>query len=337
MPRQEPSLHARPDDLPRRERGSAATRQRRPSAWRLIGWLLLVLVLFPPVAVIALRWLPPPTSAFMLGSDTRPVRYDWVPASQIAEVARKAVVASEDQKFWEHDGFDLEAIEKAREHNKRSKKRRGASTISQQTAKNLFLWSGGGYFRKGVEAGYTLMIEALWPKQRILEVYLNIAEFGPGIYGVEAASQAFFGKPAAKISATEAARLAAVLPSPRRWSAKSPGPYVQKRVRWILGQMGYGVRTAEPEPPPPEPEESVEDFGSDEATDGELLPESPQMTPETNPQAMPEQNGAEVPGPGPGAPTGEPPAESPAGPVAPAAALPPPPESAVGAESPAAP
>ena len=290
MPRQEPSLHARPDDLPRRERVGAATRRRRPSAWRWIGWLLLVLVLFPPVAVIALRWLPPPTSAFMLGSDTRPVQYDWVPASQIAEVARKAVVASEDQKFWEHDGFDLEAIEKAREHNKRSKKRRGASTISQQTAKNLFLWSGGGYFRKGVEAGYTLMIEALWPKQRILEVYLNIAEFGPGIYGVEAASQAFFGKPAAKISATEAARLAAVLPSPRRWRAKSPGPYVQKRVRWILGQMGYGARTAEPEPPPPEPEETAEDFGSDLLGDGRLSPSPEELPPQpgSEPASQPE-------------------------------------------------
>jgi len=335
MPRKEPSLHARPDDLPRAERRGTAAR-RRPSAWRWIGWLLLALVLFPPMAVIALRWLPPPTSAFMLGSDTRPVRYDWVPATQIAEVARKAVVASEDQKFWEHDGFDLEAIEKAREHNKRSKKRRGASTISQQTAKNLFLWSGGGYFRKGLEAGYTLLIEALWPKERILEVYLNIAEFGPGIYGVEAASQAFFGKPAAKISAAEAARLAAVLPSPRRWSAKSPGPYVQKRVRWILGQMGYGARTAEPEPPAPAPEEGVEDFGSDEAGDGELLPEPPQTAPEASLEAMPEQPGAEVPGSG--VPTGdESPAGSAAGPVEPAAVLPSPPEAASGAESPAAP
>ena len=329
MPRQEPSLHARPDDLPRRERGGAATRRRRPSAWRWIGWLLLVLVLFPPVAVIALRWLPPPTSAFMLGSDTRPVQYDWVPASQIAEVARKAVVASEDQKFWEHDGFDLEAIEKAREHNKRSKKRRGASTISQQTAKNLFLWSGGGYFRKGVEAGYTLMIEALWPKQRILEVYLNIAEFGPGIYGVEAASQAFFGKPAAKISAAEAARLAAVLPSPRRWSAKSPGPYVQKRVRWILGQMGYGARTAEPEPPPPEPEETAEDFGSDLLGDGGLSP---------SPEELPPQPGSEAPQPeasSAGAPTGgEAPVETPVEPAEPVSEPASQPEAAIEAASP---
>jgi monofunctional biosynthetic peptidoglycan transglycosylase len=262
MDRKEPSLDsdANPPLRPSRGEPVVAARPRRRKG-RLRRWfwgLLLFAVLFVPVSVLLLRWLPPPTTAFMLQSPKHPVQYDWVPASQIAEVARKAVVASEDQKFWDHNGFDLEAIEKARKHNQRSKKRRGASTISQQTAKNLFLWSGGGYFRKGVEAGITVLMEALWPKQRILEVYLNVAEFGPGIYGVEAASQAYFNKPAAKLSANEAARLAAVLPSPRRWSAKAPGPYVQKRVRWIMGQMGYGARVAEPEPPPPAPGEPAD-------------------------------------------------------------------------------
>lgn len=217
-------------------------------------WLLLAALSLLVLPVLALRWLPVPTSAFMLASPTQPVRHQWVAADAIADVARRAVVAAEDQKFFDHQGFDLEAIEKAYAHNRKGRRIRGASTISQQTAKNLFLWSGGGYFRKGIEAGYTVLIEALWPKQRILTVYLNIAEFGPGLYGVEAAAQAYFNKPAAKLTASEAARLAAVLPSPRKWSVSKPGPYVQKRSAWILRQMGYGARPAvrpEPEPEPP--------------------------------------------------------------------------------------
>jgi monofunctional biosynthetic peptidoglycan transglycosylase len=188
----------------------------------------------------------------MLQSPTQPVQYHWVPATQIADVARRAVVASEDQKFWTHHGFDLEAIQQAQEYNRHARHhRRGASTISQQTAKNLFLWPGG-YVRKGIEAGLTLLLEKIWGKQRILEMYLNIAEFGPGIYGVEAASQAYFGKPASQLNVEEAARLAAVLPNPRHWSVRNPGAYVQARAAWIMGQMGYGSRNTpaeEPEPP----------------------------------------------------------------------------------------
>ena len=185
--------------------------------------LLTLAVLVLPVA--ALRWLPVPTSAFMLASDVKPVRYQWVDAAQIPDAARRAVVASEDQKFFEHRGFDIEAMQKAHANKQKKGRRiRGASTISQQTAKNLFLWSGGGYFRKGVEAVYTVLIEALWSKERILTVYLNIAEFGPGLYGVEAASQAYFNKPAAKLGVNEAARLAAVLPNPAKWKVMSPGP-----------------------------------------------------------------------------------------------------------------
>ena len=229
------------------------SRKSRLRIGRLLLWLMLAAVALLLLPVVALRWLPAPTSAFMLLSDTRPIRYDWVAAENISDAARRAVVASEDQKFFSHKGFDIEAMEKAYAHNKKSKRRRGASTISQQTAKNLFLWSGGGYFRKGLEAIYTVLIEALWPKQRILTVYLNIAEFGPGIYGVEAASQAYFKKPAAKLSNSDAARLAAVLPSPRKWSVTKPGAYVQKRTAWILRQMGAGPRAApipEPEPLP---------------------------------------------------------------------------------------
>ena len=246
--------------------------------------LLFVLVAALLLPVLALRWLPVPTSAFMLQSETRPVQYQWVAAKRIPEVVRRAVVAAEDQKFFEHSGFDVEAMEKAYRHNQKSKRRRGASTISQQTAKNLFLWSGGGYFRKGLEAGYTVLIEALWPKQRILTVYLNIAEFGPGIYGVEAASQAYFKKSAAKLTANEAARLAAVLPSPRRWKVVNPGRYVQKRVGWIMRQMGYGPRPAIVDEPEPLPEIEIDEasVGIDPAT-AQPLPEVVQQEQEPAP------------------------------------------------------
>ncbi|MEW6169904.1 MAG: monofunctional biosynthetic peptidoglycan transglycosylase [Pseudomonadota bacterium] len=218
--------------------------RRRGPILPLLLWTVLAAVALLVLTILALRFVPPPTTAFMLQSPTKPVRYEWVSAKYIADSARHAVVASEDQKFFEHRGFDFEAIGDALEENRSGTRRRGASTISQQTAKNLFLWQGGGYFRKGLEAVLTVLLETLWSKDRILEVYLNIAEFGPGIYGVEAAAHAFFDKPAARLSAAESARLAAVLPSPRRWSARNPGPYVRQRSAWILRQMGY-VRTGD--------------------------------------------------------------------------------------------
>ena len=247
---------------------------------RLFLWFCALVLALTVLPVALLRVLPPPTTAFMLQSPVKPVHYQWVPKEKISDNMRRAVVASEDQKFWTHQGFDLEAIEKARIHNEKSRRKRGASTISQQTAKNLFLWSGGGYFRKGIEAGYTVLIEALWTKQRILEVYLNIAEFGPGIYGVEAASQAYFHKPAAKLSAGEAAKLAAVLPSPRRWKVLQPGPYVAARGAWILRQMGHrgAVPSTEPEPEIPEAEqreldaEAAGEYWYDDATPAATLP-----------------------------------------------------------------
>jgi monofunctional biosynthetic peptidoglycan transglycosylase len=150
-----------------------------------------------------------------------------------------ALVAAEDQNFPTHHGFDLKAIDKAMASNRRGRKVRGASTISQQLAKNLFLWQGRSYLRKGLEAWYTVLIEATWPKSRIIEVYANVVEFGDGIYGAEAAAQYYFHKPAARLSAAESARLAAVLPSPRRYSAGKPGPYVQRRARWIEGQVRH--------------------------------------------------------------------------------------------------
>jgi monofunctional biosynthetic peptidoglycan transglycosylase len=198
------------------------------------------------VSVLLLRWVNPPYSAFMAETqiaawthrDSSYVfRHSWVDLNRISPNLPLAVVASEDQKFPEHWGFDVEAIEKAYALNQHSHRVHGASTISQQVAKNLFLWSGRSYFRKGLEAYFTVLIEGFWPKRRILEIYLNIAEFGYGIYGAEAAAQHFFHKSAARLSRSDAAVLAAVLPSPERYSAAAPSRYVQQRREWILGQM----------------------------------------------------------------------------------------------------
>ena len=165
------------------------------------------------------------------------------------------MIAAEDQKFLEHDGFDFEAIDKAMTDAKRGRRLRGASTISQQVAKNLFLWPEQSWVRKGLEAWFTLWIELLWPKQRILEVYLNSAEFGRGIWGVEAASRHFFGKPALHLNRAEAALLAAVLPNPKRFRVSNPSPYVRQRQDWILWQMrmlgGAGLLRKLDEAPPP--------------------------------------------------------------------------------------
>ena len=228
---------------------------------RRSAWLLLGLFLTPPLLVLAMRWIPPPVSAFMLHSETRPVNYHWVPSTQHPNVLRKAVVAAEDQKFFDHSGFDFEAIDKALQHNQKNRHVRGASTISQQVAKNLFLWPGRSWLRKGVEVTFTVLIEACWDKPRILEVYLNIAEFGPGIYGAEAAAQKFFRKPAAKLNAWEAARLAAVLPNPTKYRADAAGPYVQQRTQKILRLIGHAPPLAvePPEELPEEPSEEIPD------------------------------------------------------------------------------
>ena len=163
--------------------------------------------------------------------------YRWVSLEQISPHAALAVIASEDQLFPFHAGFDINSIREAVRANERGKRLRGASTISQQVAKNLFLWSDHSFVRKGLEAWFTVLIEALWPKERILEVYLNIIQLGNGIYGVEAASQRYFHKPAARLPSSEAAVLAAVLPNPLRLHADNPSRYVLSRRDWILGQM----------------------------------------------------------------------------------------------------
>ena len=196
--------------------------------------------------VAVLRFVDPPLSAFMVARQLEAwgegdwrflVSYRWRDIEMIAPSLPVSMVAAEDQNFAEHGGFDLKAIQKARVNNAKGRKVRGASTISQQVAKNLFLWQGRSWLRKGIEAWYTLLIEMLWPKTRILEVYANIAELGDGVYGAQAAARRYWGKDASRLTADESARLAAVLPSPRRYDAKNAGPYVQRRARWIQRQV----------------------------------------------------------------------------------------------------
>ena len=223
---------------------SARPRRRR---WlRRLLMLPVLLVAFSVLQVLVLRFVDPPLSMVMVehrvaawidGDRDFRIRYRWRDMERIAPALPLAAIAAEDQRFASHRGFDLEAIEKAREQHARGGRLRGASTISQQTAKNVFLWSGRSWVRKGMEAWYTVLMELLWPKQRILEMYVNVAEFGDGVYGAQAAAQAFFGTDADALSQAQAARLAAVLPSPRRYSASSPGPYVQRRTGQIQRQM----------------------------------------------------------------------------------------------------
>ena len=223
---------------------------RKKSFLRRLVWSLLALglacIAISVIAVALLRWINPRYSAFMAETQltawsnhdrTYVFRHRWADLNQISPNLPLAVVASEDQKFTAHWGFDVEAIEKAYEMNQHSHRVHGASTISQQVAKNLFLWSGRSYFRKGLEAYFTVLIEACWPKRRIIEVYLNIAEFGHGTYGAEAAAERFFHKSAAKLTRADSAVLAAVLPNPQRLNAAAPSAYVQQRRDWILGQM----------------------------------------------------------------------------------------------------
>jgi monofunctional biosynthetic peptidoglycan transglycosylase len=209
-------------------------------------WLVLACLALSVLSVLIFRWVNPPYSAFMAESQisawasrdrTYMYRHTWADLTRISPNLPLAVVASEDQKFPEHWGFDVEAIEKAYEMNRHSHHVHGASTISQQVAKNLYLWSGRSYFRKALEAYFTVLIEGCWPKRRILEIYLNVAEFGYGTYGAEAAAQRFFHKPASRLSRSDAAVLAAVLPNPEHWSAAAPPRYVLERRDWILNQM----------------------------------------------------------------------------------------------------
>lgn len=206
-------------------------------------WLLYLMVL-SLIPVILLRWIPSPGSTLMVerwlefrqqGSDVS-IRHQWVPYENISDSIKMAVIAGEDQRFAEHHGFDLKAIRAAMEHNLEGGSVRGASTISQQVAKNQLLWSGRSWIRKGLEVWFTAWIEVLWPKQRILEIYLNVAEWDKGVFGIDAAARHHFNVSAGTLSDRQAAQLAAVLPSPLRWSAARPSDYVQRRATWIQRQ-----------------------------------------------------------------------------------------------------
>jgi monofunctional glycosyltransferase len=205
-------------------------------AWVALTWL----------CVLVLRFVPPVTSAFMLerrlqalSHDERnfSIKYHWVPWEKVSSELPIAMIAGEDQKFPSHHGFDVQAIQTALDEADDGERLRGASTISQQTAKNLFLWGGRSFVRKGLEAYFTVLIEISWPKRRILEVYINVAEFGDGTYGAEAAAREFFHKAPAQLSAHEAALLAAVLPNPKKLRADRPSGYVQNRAEWIERQV----------------------------------------------------------------------------------------------------
>jgi monofunctional glycosyltransferase len=218
---------------------------RKTRVLKLLFRAVLILIGVSLALVILLRFFPPPFSALMVerriqswfGESEYTSDYRWVPLEEIAPVMAVAVIAAEDQRFPEHYGFDWKAIEKAVAYNERNDRVRGASTLSQQTAKNLFLWSGRSWPRKAIEACFTILLETTWPKRRILETYLNVVEFGSGIYGVEAAAQRYFGKPAKRLTAAETALLAAVLPNPRRFKVDAPTAYLSELRQWILSQM----------------------------------------------------------------------------------------------------
>jgi monofunctional biosynthetic peptidoglycan transglycosylase len=209
-------------------------------AWSLLKKIILWLIILQFVYIFVCKWINPPITITQLGSLLHGygLQRDYVSFSEMSPNIKLAVIASEDQQFADHDGFDIRAIKKAIKYNKKHPtKTRGASTISQQVAKNVFLWQGGGYFRKGLEVYFTFMIEKIWGKKRILETYLNIAETGKGIFGVQAAAKAYFSKDALNLSKAEAAMIAACLPNPKLYSVKPLSRYVGNRYDNIMQQM----------------------------------------------------------------------------------------------------
>src|SRR4051794_37064864 len=218
-------------------------RSQRPLPGRVIGWIVKLIVAFFLISilwVLAYRFVPPPITATMIGDvvSGRGLHKDWMPVSQIDRDMVRAAIAAEDSKFCSHNGFDIEAIEDAMKRNASGGRIHGGSTISQQTAKTTFLWNGGGYARKGVEAWFTFLIEHLWGKRRIMEVYLNNAETGIGTYGVNAGSERYYGHDASAMSATEAARIAAVLPLPKKRGAVAPKGFTRRYGNTIAARIG---------------------------------------------------------------------------------------------------
>lgn len=213
--------------------------------WHILLKTIIVIFILTCAVIILFRFVPIPTSSFMIqnsvnnlfSDNSAKLNYEWVSYDKISNSIKLAVIAAEDQKFFTHFGFDIESITKVLDENKKGRRIRGASTITQQTAKNLFLWSDKSFVRKGIEAYFTFLLEIFWSKERILEVYLNIAQFGRNDFGVEAASKKFFKKGANRLTYQNAAMLAAVLPNPKRYIVNAPTTYQNRRIFWIQKQM----------------------------------------------------------------------------------------------------
>lgn len=256
------------------------SRPKKGSMRRIFRLLIKLALLFFVTSVggvLFYRFIPVPYTPLMFWRSTASIFTEdkfvginkkWVPIEKISKSMQQAVIKAEDYKFYQHNGFDFEAIEKAMQYNKTHKKKKGASTISQQTAKNVFLWPSRSWLRKGLEAYFTVLIETLWPKERILECYLNVIELGKGVYGVEAAAQKFFKKPASKLNSSQAALMAAVLPNPIRFRIDKPSRYISNRQRKIMGRRAPPMIAVTPieikklEPPVESPEEKSKEFFS---------------------------------------------------------------------------
>lgn len=207
---------------------------------KIILWFVIVTV----ALVVVYKWVPVPITPLMViryfeKDSPKILKHDWEPVENISKNLQLAVICSEDQRFLKHNGFDLKAIEKAYEDNKKGKRIKGGSTISQQTAKNVFLWPQRSWLRKGLEVYFTFLIESIWSKERIIEVYLNSIEMGNGVYGAESAAQFWFKKPASKLSKLEASAIAAILPNPRKYKANPVTNYIASRKSWIMKQMNF--------------------------------------------------------------------------------------------------
>lgn len=229
--------------MAKQKKAAPAKQGSAPKKVGFWGWVKrigLFLLIGQLLYIVALKWIDPPITFTQLGSITGGdgLKRDYVRGDALSPNIKLAVMASEDQVFPDHGGFDWKSIDRALKHNeKRPQKVRGASTISQQTAKNVFLWQGRSWVRKGLEVYFTKMIEWVWGKERILDVYLNVIEMGPGIYGAEAAAQTYFNKPAARLTRREAAMIAACLPNPKKYTVKPLSAYVSKRTGWVQRQM----------------------------------------------------------------------------------------------------
>jgi monofunctional biosynthetic peptidoglycan transglycosylase len=221
------------------EHSNSKTKRVLRKVWKWSKKIFLWLFILQFVYIILLKWINPPITMTQLVSwvSGHGLKRDYVSRSNISPNAKLAVIAAEDQLFPDHNGFDFKSIQKAMKHNQKSKSLHGASTISQQVAKNIFLWQGGGYFRKGLEVYFTFMIELVWGKKRILEMYLNEVEMGEGVFGIEIAAERYFNKSAKNLTRQEAAMIAACLPNPKRYTVKPLSGFVASKSQWVLQQM----------------------------------------------------------------------------------------------------